>query len=131
VSTPHMRGFTLIEVMIAFAILGLALGALYGAFENALARSRHDVRFREGTMIAQSLLARAGSEIPRGQDNYREDWNGYTYELTQEPASSAEGSSAVLQPSVRVTTTVRWSEGGKSREIRISTLELVSEAGSR
>jgi general secretion pathway protein I len=124
-----MRGFTLIEVVIAFAILALSLAALYGAFESALARARRDAHFSEGTLIAQSLLARAGSEFPYAQANYRGEWNSYTYELTQEMVSQPARPSAFTQPTVRVTARVSWTAGTGSHDIEISTLKLVSKAG--
>jgi general secretion pathway protein I len=129
VSARRMHGFTLIEVVIAFAILGLALAALYGAFANALARTQHDAHFREGTMIVQSLLSRAGSELPSAQHTYRDKWNGYAYEVIQEPLGAPDSPSAFTQPTVRVTAKVWWTEGEKSRDIEISTVKLLSKAG--
>jgi general secretion pathway protein I len=127
-SAAEMRGFTLIEVVIAFAILALSLAALYGAFESALSRSRRDARFGEATLIAQSLLARGGSEFPSAQGNYRGQWNSSTYELTQETVSHAARPSAFTQPTVRVTARVWWTGNTGSRDIEISTLKLVSKA---
>ena len=57
-------GFTLIEMVIAFAILGLSLSALYATFQSALSRTRHDAHLSEATMLARSVLARAGTEWP-------------------------------------------------------------------
>jgi general secretion pathway protein I len=125
-----MRGFTLIEVIIAFAILALSLAALYGAFESALSRARRDAHFSEGTMIAQSLLARAGSEVSSAQGSYRGEWNHYTYELTQEEtASQPSRPSASTQRAVRVIARVWWTGSTGSHDIEISTLKLVRRPG--
>lgn len=55
---PHGQGgFTLIEVVVAFAIFTLAIGALYETFAGAVRRSAQaDVHDQE-LLIAQSLLS--------------------------------------------------------------------------
>jgi general secretion pathway protein I len=51
------RGFTLIEVVVAFAIFTLAVGAIYESFAGAVRRSaRAGARDRE-LLVAQSLLS--------------------------------------------------------------------------
>jgi type II secretion system protein I len=50
-------GFTLIEVVVAFAIFTLAVGAIYESFAGAVRRSAQaDVRDQE-LLVAQSLLS--------------------------------------------------------------------------
>ena len=51
-------GFTLIEVVVAFAIFALAMGAIYESFAGAVRRSaQSDMRDQE-LMVAQSLLSK-------------------------------------------------------------------------
>jgi general secretion pathway protein I len=124
-----MRGFTLIEVVIAFAILGLSLAALYGAFASALSRAQRDAHFSEAMLIAQSLLARAGSEFPLTQPSYRGEWNSYRYELSQEPVNQSAGPAASTVRTVRATARVRWPGKTGSRDMETSTLKLVWKPG--
>jgi general secretion pathway protein I len=119
----HHQGFTLIEMVIAFAILGLSLSVLYGAFENSLARTRHDVRLSEAILFAQSLLARAGTEWPLGGDARSGDSAGYTYQLTQQPVLPTDGKPPFTLPETRVTASVSWSEAAGSRTIALSTIK--------
>jgi hypothetical protein len=79
-------------------------------------------------MIAQSLLARAGSEFPAEPGSTRGAWNSYTYELTQELVSAPAGQRVFTQPIVRVTAKVWWPGSQGSRDIEISTLKLASKA---
>ena len=123
-SASRMRGFTLIEVVIAFAILGLSLSALYAAFANALSRAQRDAQLSEGTLIARSLLSRAGSELPAAQGSYRGEWNNYHYELTQQSVSPPAKQPPFTLPVLRVTARVWWSGSSGPREINISTLKL-------
>jgi general secretion pathway protein I len=123
----HIRGFTLIEVVIAFAILGLSLSVLYGAFATALARTQRDAQLSEGRLIAQSLIARAGWEFPVAQDSHTGEWNGYSYRLTQQVVNpSVKRNPNTLSP-VRVTARVSWGSGG-SRQVELSTMKLLPEA---
>ena len=57
-------GFTLIEVIVAFAITILVIGALYTAWGGALARSDRARGEALAVLHAESLLERAGLEWP-------------------------------------------------------------------
>ncbi len=123
-----MRGFTLIEVVIAFTILTLSLAALYSAFETSLSRTRRDSRFSEGTMIAQSLLARAGSELSASHGSYEGELNGFGYQLTQQMSGEPRGQPRATVSTLRVTARVWWTGSTGHHDIEISTLKLVSKA---
>lgn len=121
----RMSGFTLLEVVIAFAILGLSLSALYGVFASSLSRVRRNAQLSEGTLIAQSLLARAGSEIPAEQASYQGEWHGYGYQLTQEWVSRPANHAARTQLLLRATARVWWAGNSASRGLELSTLKIV------
>ena len=54
------RGFTLLEVLVAFVILALSLGVIYQLFGQGTRAASQSARYTQATMIAQSLLAEAG-----------------------------------------------------------------------
>jgi general secretion pathway protein I len=58
------RGFTLIEIIVALAILAVALGALFEAFSGGLRATAAVGRQAATVMLAQSLLDRIGQDIP-------------------------------------------------------------------
>jgi general secretion pathway protein I len=118
-------GFTLIEVVISLAILGLSLGALYGAFENALVRTRHDAHLTEGNLIAQSLLSRAGLELQLSPGELRGEWNGYTYEVMLTAVSPPGSQPPYTVPTAKVSAKVMWTDGDQSRDVTLSTLKLL------
>ncbi len=57
-------GFTLIEIIVALAILAVALGALFEAFSGGLRATAVAGRQAASVMLAQSLLDRIGQDIP-------------------------------------------------------------------
>jgi general secretion pathway protein I len=115
----HAQGFTLIEMVVAFAILGVTLTALFATFESALSRTARDARLSEATMLAQSMLARAGTEWPLGGAAHGGTWSSFSYEIQEK----APQSSATLSTR-QVTVLVSWQEVGNTRSISLSTLRL-------
>jgi general secretion pathway protein I len=57
-------GLTLIELLVAFAIAALALGALLQLFSSGLGSLRRVERRTEATLLARSLLDEVGADIP-------------------------------------------------------------------
>ncbi len=102
------RGFTLIEMVIALAILGISLTVLFSAFENSLSRTRHDARLSEATLLAESLLSRAGTEWPLGTGAHTGEWQSFAYELSDEPVPTPQGRTAYTVRTTTVTAAVRW-----------------------
>jgi general secretion pathway protein I len=118
------NGFTLIEMVIAFAILGLSLSALYATFQSSLSRTGHDAHLSEATLIARSLLARAGTEWPLTEGSSQGEWSEYAYKLTENKSAAPANEPPFTVPTVRVTATVTWSEFAGKRSFSLSTLKL-------
>lgn len=57
-------GFTLLETLVALAILGMALGSSISVFSDSLSRSRHAAMEAEAAGIAQAVLDQIGDTIP-------------------------------------------------------------------
>jgi general secretion pathway protein I len=123
-SARDARGFTLIEMVIAFAILGLSLSALYATLQNALSRTRHDARFSEATLFARSLLTRAGTEWPLIDGSTTGKAGGLEYELTELTIKAPPDQPPFTLPTVQVTARVSWPELAGRRSISLSTLKL-------
>src|SRR5262249_5860463 len=60
----RQRGFTLIEIVVALAILAVALTALFQAFSSGLRAAGVTERQASAVMLARSLLDRVGQDIP-------------------------------------------------------------------
>jgi general secretion pathway protein I len=58
------EGFALVEVLVAFAIASVVLATVIGIFSMAVRRSNETDAERLATLLAQSLLARFGADLP-------------------------------------------------------------------
>ena len=86
--TSSRTGFTLLEVVVALAILGTAMFILLQTHMNALsARDRQESKVTINHLMVQAL-GRAELEIATGtlsgSDDFGDRWEGYSYEFDAE-----------------------------------------------
>ena len=58
------RGFTLLEVLVALIIFGIAFGAIAGIFQTALRQSTTASMMLYAQSLAEQQLVRFGTELP-------------------------------------------------------------------
>jgi len=111
-----LRGFSLLEMVVTMAILGLALGALYQAASGATRNVRTDQRHAYAVELARSLVA-DNSIVPRaGLSETGETSGGFRWSATATPvprpgdSSLSEGRLQSLRVSVGWPDGVRWRE---------------------
>ena len=120
-------GFTLIEVLIAFAIAALVLVPLLRIFSSgggALARAD---RAAAAALWAQSVLEARNGETPMAEGVEDGDLpGGYHWQRTVTVYSEAAMSLQPLSPLIpyAVRLTITWSDRGRSRAVTLDTLEL-------
>lgn len=86
-NTPRARqqgGFTLIEVIIAFALLALALTLLLGSLSGAARQVRSAEEASHATLHAQSLLAQIGVGEPLQIGRSQGEFTGSDYRWSLE-----------------------------------------------
>ncbi len=105
-------GFTLLEVLVAFAIAALALGVLFEGAVGGLRSTRVADRTEEALSRAQSHLAAVGQGMPLGPGTQEgDDGGGYHWSVRIRPLRSAVSTSArIVLYAVQVTES--WSAGG-------------------
>ncbi|NQY02336.1 MAG: prepilin-type N-terminal cleavage/methylation domain-containing protein [Halieaceae bacterium] len=112
ISRRTARGFSLLEMVVAISILGLALAALYQAASGATRNVRTDEKYAFGVELARSLLAEH-SRVPRGGLSDRgETEGGFVWTVDTWPVETAreglpQGSLHYLE------ITVGWTDGRK------------------
>lgn len=109
------RGFTLVEVLVAFVMLALVLAAGYGAMGAGLRGGAAAERYIEALGRAESALARVVAPVPG--ETVRRD-GGWTERLRV--ARHAEVGGASL---LRVEAEVSWRDSGRAdRRVVLVTL---------
>jgi general secretion pathway protein I len=118
-------GFTLVEVLVALAIVAIAFVVALGIFTGGLSRLDHDHNVQYALLVAQSELARVGQdialqdrEIDGPGDSQSED--GFTWHIAITPYGGGPGGLF----GHRVVVTVGWNEGWQKREVRLDTVRL-------
>jgi len=116
----HQRGLTLLELLVAFAIMALSLGMLYRAMGSS-ARSVADVdRYQRAVVLAESLLSLRDA-IPEQGLNQSGESAGYQWRLTTAPYAT-EFNGPAIPPLHEVNIVISWSDGVRLRNFELSTL---------
>lgn len=94
----QQSGFTLIEVVVAFALLALALTLLLGALSGAARQIQRASLSGRAALHAQTLLAQVGADGPLqpGHDEGDLDAGRYHWTLDIAPWTEPQGPQAVL-----------------------------------
>jgi general secretion pathway protein I len=115
-------GFTLIEILVAFTIAALLLGALFELFSTGLRSSLTATNYDDAVLLAESALdALSATPLAVGEtENHLGRFDRVTT-VRQSPeflTTAALSVPMIYEISVRVT----WREGVRQRSILLSTL---------
>jgi general secretion pathway protein I len=125
-------GFTLVEVIVALAMLAAGLSVLLGMISTGLERTGIAGRTAEAASLAQSLLAQVGTEFPVRPDQRDGVFpNGDRWHLTIVPYRRARDEAERAVELYQVSAQIEWSEGQEPRAFALSTLRLGPRAGTR
>lgn len=128
------RGFTLLEIMIALAILGIALTVILQQFSTGLKTVRVTRDYTNALIHAREnleefCLAKKLSE----KEESGEFEDGYKWRVVIAPYEEEEkneGSTEFLLLSMyTVTSMVSWEAGNKERKVELATLKIVPKEG--
>ena len=119
-------GFSLLEILVAFVILALALGVLMRIFSGALSNTGLSERYATATLIAESKLAAVGVETPLEEGEVAgESKSGYHWQ-TRVKREVDDGVAVDIAPTIglfRVEVVVSWpAESDKTRQVKLVTL---------
>ncbi|HXC15123.1 MAG TPA: type II secretion system protein [Stellaceae bacterium] len=123
-------GFTLLEVVVAVAIAGLALVGLFQAGSGGLFAVDTAARAEEALQRAQSHLAAVGRDaaLVEGESS-GDDGGGYHWRLQVQPAAQRQGVAADgVTPQnatlYSVLVSISWQSRGHERAVTLQTLRL-------
>lgn len=134
VRTPPTRqrqgGYTLIEVIVAFALLALGLSLLLGTLSGAARQVRWSGDAGRAALYAQSLLEQVGvgEELQPGQSEGDVDGGRYHWSLTISPWVDANAPASTQPRSLQgprmleLVMTMQWGQGGPRQRLQLRTL---------
>ena len=125
------RGFTLIEIVVAFSILAVGLGVAMQIATGAMRQSRSAADYTEAALYAQSLLdtAGVGERLEEGESSGEFDerfrWTLLTepYEIPTDTPLEAGIAPVELY---RLELLVQWQRGRGEQEARFVTLRALT-----
>jgi len=124
-------GFTLFEVLVAFAIAALMLTAFMRTFSlgfSTLERARDNI---DATLIAESTLDAVGTAIPLRDADRADRVGRYARRIVIQEVDTRPGNASAGNPTAgtvvrgfRVVVTVQWPQDRPTRSVRLETLRL-------
>ena len=133
----RQRGFTLLEVIVAFALLALALTLLLGSLSGAARQVREAEDASRATLHAQSLLAQigVGETLQSGQQEGQFEQGRYRWRLSIAPfVDPQKAQAALIDPGapqlLELDLAVQWGEAPGQR-LRWQTLRLAPSDPNR
>jgi prepilin-type N-terminal cleavage/methylation domain-containing protein len=129
------QGFTLIEVVVALLIFGLAFAVVARIIQTGVLQSGRAEALNAATLLARSQLARIGADVPVAAGELDGDaGDGFRWRIVIRPAQlgdersdQAEGSDRppeVLPYQVEVT--VAWGAGEPAEALTLTSLRLAA-----
>ena len=126
------NGFSLLEILVAFAIMAVALTIILRIFSSGVSNAIHSEDYTIATQIAESLMARTGVESPLQigssngieADKYR--WQIQVSPFNQVSVNSAQTGLNTSTELWAVEVRVSWGdEGQTTREIALNNYRLL------
>lgn len=124
------RGYTLIEVIVAFAVLGIALMLLLGTLSNGTRQVRWAADSGRAALHAQSLLDGLGIDLPivPGQTSGEFEDGRYRWTLEIAPFVDPALPQTIVDPAgqqlFEIALAVDWGERGPRERLQVHTLRL-------
>lgn len=129
----NKTGFTLLEVLIAFAIAALALTLLYRGAGSGTIATQVAAQYQEALSRARSHLATLGHSVPlRAGERFGDDGGGFRWRLRITPVAVGRlpaGATAPVVPTLfSVEVGIAWSSSVQPREVVLRSMRLGTSA---
>ena len=117
---PRSRsaGFTLVETVVALAIMAMALGVLYRAVGGGVRTVGDLSAYSRAAAIGESVLQMRDS-VPAAGWNDAGQWEGFRWSVASAPFEPGSGAGVPLH---RVQVDVAWSDGLRDRTFSLVSL---------
>ncbi len=116
----QQAGFSLIELLVAFAILAMSLGLIYRSMGESARNAGNLVLYQQAAMFAEGLLNSRASVTSAGWNETGER-GPFQWKVASQPYSAPSNPvSGVAMHQIDVS--VSWIDGGKARALEAKTL---------
>ena len=123
--TQREAGFTVIEIIVALAILALSLSVLFGVISDGLLRTNQAAKMEQAVSLAQSLLAKVGTELPVRQGLVAGEFaDGFRWNVRMEPYGDNADRQQWPLDAYKVSAEVIWGDRSREESVTVSTLRL-------
>lgn len=130
----RQRGYSLLEVIVAFALLAGALALLLGALSGAARQVGEADDAGRAALHAQSLIDQLGIGTPlrpgRSQGGFEDGRYRWTLQIAPwrdpEAADAAQPRDPAAPRLLEISLSVEWRSGGRPRRLDVHTLRRVA-----
>lgn len=130
------RGFTLLEVMVAFVIFALSFATVLEIMAGSVGGIRRAGDDTQVALLAQSLMDQVGIEVPLEESRHNgESLDRYRWQMDIRFYEPADGNVYVLELAelsgvllYQVTLDIEWDAGWRQRSARFSTIRSIMAA---
>ena len=122
----YIKGYTLIEVLIAMMILAMALTVLMRLFSGGLRNIAISADYTYAVLLAEAQLAVAGSSeaLVPGETYGNDDKFRWTRTVEEYMAEEFAETEKLPVAALQVTVVVEWPNVGRTRQLNLSTIKL-------
>lgn len=125
VQSRAQAGFSLLEVLVAFAILAGSLGVLMQTLSLGMRNAGLAERYAEAASLAQSKLAEIAAEPELEPGEAEGEWEGpFRFRLVVEPYEMELPDPPPPVEPMLISLRVWWQEGAVERDVALHTLRL-------
>ncbi len=116
----RQRGFSLLELLVAFAIMAMSLGLLYRVAGGSARHVADAVQHQQAVWLAESLLASRSSVRATGWNEDGES-AGFKWQARSQPYNSGvNNAQAAKLHEIRLS--ISWSAGSRPGQLEVITL---------
>ena len=130
-------GFSLLEVIVAFAIAAIALGVLSQIFGQGARNMSLSGDYDKALMLADSLLTEYGIDAGSEETSFSDASGQFEWAVSIGPyitrhaepdlAPASDNNATAQSPLVQIDVTVGWERNGKTRSVNVSSLRFVAD----